>query len=118
MTRLVAGAERQGLVGRADPDDRRWPGSSDRERAEDPVEGRARRVARLENDLRQLAREFKRLAQALEPWRWRGLVRDLHGVDLEAPLPVKEKLKVSTALGARFARRRGNDLVAFADRSP
>jgi len=69
MTRLVAELERQGLIERrADPNDRRvvWihPTESARKIL---LEGRARRVARLESDLRQLRpAEFKRLAAALE----------------------------------------------------
>jgi len=69
MTRLVTELERQGLVERrADPDDRRVAWIHPTENARKILlEGRARRVARLENDLRQLRpAEFKRLAQALE----------------------------------------------------
>ena len=69
MTRLVAELERQGLVTRRpDEDDRRvaWIHPTDNARKM-LLEGRARRVARLENDLRQLRpAEFKRLAAALE----------------------------------------------------
>jgi DNA-binding MarR family transcriptional regulator len=69
MTRLVAELERQGLVERrADPDDRRVTWIHPTEHARKILlEGRARRVARLENDLKQLRpAEFKRLAAALE----------------------------------------------------
>ena len=69
MTRLVAELERQGLVERRpDPEDRRvtWIQATEHGRRI-LLEGRARRVARLENDLRQLRpAEFKRLAAALE----------------------------------------------------
>jgi DNA-binding MarR family transcriptional regulator len=69
MTRLVAELERQELVTRKpDGDDRRvvWIHPTDNARKM-LLEGRARRVARLENDLRQLRpAEFKRLAAALE----------------------------------------------------
>ena len=69
MTRLVAELERQGLVERKpDPDDRRVVWIHPTESAKKILlEGRARRVARLENDLKQLRpAEFKRLASALE----------------------------------------------------
>jgi DNA-binding MarR family transcriptional regulator len=69
MTRLVAELERQGLVERRpDADDRRvvWIHATENAR-KILLEGRARRVARLESDLRQLRpAEFKRLAAALE----------------------------------------------------
>ena len=69
MTRLVAELERQSLVTRkTDKDDRRLVWIHPTENARKMLlEGRARRVARLENDLRQLRpAEFKRLAAALE----------------------------------------------------
>ena len=69
MTRLVAELERQGLVERkADPGDRRVVWIHPTESAKKILlEGRARRVARLENDLKELRpAEFKRLASALE----------------------------------------------------
>jgi DNA-binding MarR family transcriptional regulator len=69
MTRLVAELERQGLVERKqDPADRRVVWIHPTESAKKILlEGRARRVARLENDLKQLRpAEFKRLASALE----------------------------------------------------
>ncbi len=68
MTRLVAELERQSLIQRrADPDDRRkiWlePTAAARKIL---VEGRARRVARLEADLRALpAAQYTRLINAL-----------------------------------------------------
>jgi DNA-binding MarR family transcriptional regulator len=69
MTRLVAELERQGLVERRpDPEDGRvvWIHPTENAR-KILLEGRARRVARLESDLRQLRpAEFKRLAAALE----------------------------------------------------
>ena len=69
MTRLVAELERQGLVERkADAGDRRVVWIHPTESAKKILlEGRARRVARLENDLKELRpAEFKRLASALE----------------------------------------------------
>lgn len=69
MTRLVAELERQGLVARRpDAGDRRvvWIHPTERARRV-LLEGRARRVARLEEDLRKLRpAEFRRLAQALD----------------------------------------------------
>ena len=69
MTRLVAELQRQGLVERRpDADDRRVAWIHATEDARKILrEGRARRVARLESDLRRLRpAEFKRLAAALD----------------------------------------------------
>jgi len=69
MTRLIAELERRRLVSReADREDRRksWVRATEAGRRL-LVEGRARRVARLEADLRVLpAAEFARLARVLE----------------------------------------------------
>lgn len=69
MTRLVAELERQGLVERrADPKDGRVTWIHPTEHARRILlEGRARRVARLEEDLKRLRpADFKRLARALD----------------------------------------------------